>query len=241
MQDEASPPVSPGPDLRERLLSQPRNLELRTKYLATRTPDWALADLRLAGEGLLAARMVRGILGLALVGAAGGALGDWLLMNSPQGNGGGAWPVVVGVGSALSGALSFAVLGALGYIVLPEVVGEEWETQHGPGFAGFLSRVREPLGDALCGAAWGALCGLFIGALSWPPGTLLSLPRFGEFDRVLAGASGGVLLGASFALVLAVAGKKDDAKASRWTELGPLPFQAYFFFLQAARARYLRK
>jgi len=239
--DEASPPVATGPDLRERLLNQPRNLELRTKYLATRTPAWALADLRLAGERLLAARMVRGILGLAMLGAAGGALGDLLLMTSTQGSGGSAWPVVVGVGSALSGALSFAVLGALGCIVLPEVVGEEWETQHGQGFAGFLSRVREPLGDALCGAVWGALCGLFIGALSWPAGTLLGLPQFGAFDRVIAGASGGMLLGASFALVVAVAGKKDGAQARRWARLGPLPAHAYFFFLQAARKRYLRR
>lgn len=230
-------PSSAGPDLRTRLLHQPRNLELRTKYLATRTPDWALADLHLAGERLLAARALRGLLGLALVGAAGGALGELLASSASDG----AWPVVVGLGSALGGALSFAVLGLWGCIVLPELVGEEWVTPHGQGFAGFLSRVREPLGDALCGGVWGALCGLFIGALSWPAGVLLSLPRFGDLDAVIAGAGGGMLLGGIFAVVLALVGKKDGVEARLWAQLGPLPAPVYFFRLQDARQRYLGK
>jgi hypothetical protein len=47
--------------------------------------------------------------------------------------------------------------------------------------------------------------------------------------------------GAIFAVVLAVAGKKDGAGARRWAQLGPLPVLACFFFLQAARVRYLRR
>lgn len=240
-QEERNPLVPAGPDLRERLLGQLRNLELRTKYLATRTPEWASADLRLAGARLLVARAIRGILGLALVGAVGGALGDLLLTPAAKASGGGAWPVVVGLGSVLSGALSFAVLGALGYVVLPEVVGEEWESRHGQGFAGVLDRVWEPLCDALCGGVWGALCGLCIGALSWVADASVGLPPFGSLDRVIAGASGGVLLGSLFGVLLAVAGKQDSARARCWAQLGPLPVPAYFFFLQAARTRYLRK
>ncbi|MBL8792558.1 MAG: hypothetical protein JNM56_01505 [Planctomycetia bacterium] len=224
--------IPAAPDLRQRLLREPGKRELRIKYLATRTAAWAEADLRFAGERLLLARAGRGLLGLALVGAAGGAIGDWLFATS----GSSAWPVVVGVGSALTAALSFAVLGALGCVVLPEVVGEEWESRHGTGFAGWFSRVQEPLCDALLGGVWGALCGLFIGVLSWPGGRLL-----GTVDPILAGASGGVLLGAVFAVVLAMRGKRDGLNARHWACLGPLPVHVYWFSLRHAHRLYLHK
>lgn len=235
-------PVLAGPDLRERLLNQLGNIELRTKYLATRTPEWANTDLHLAHTRLMTVRMVKGIFGLALVGTAGGALGDLLLSAEVKQNGGGAWPVAVALGSALSGALSFAVLGALGIVVLPEVVGEEWESRHGSGLAGFFSRVQEPVVDGLFGGFWGGLCGLFIGGLTWGADITIGLPRFGMHDRVLAGATGGVLLGCIFGLlILALSGSQPGTRAQRWSLLGPLPLVAYGCSLAAVRKRYLRK
>jgi hypothetical protein len=230
-------------DLRERLLGNLPNVELRQKYLATRTPRWTQADLRLANERLLAARVVRGLIGFAVVGAVGGAIGDMLFARTVPATTAVATPVLVGAGSVVSGAVSFGLLGAFGQVVVSEIVGEEWESAYGRGVPALFARFGERIMEILCGATWGAICGLLIGALAWAADAALGLPRVGALDRVLAGAVGGVLLGLVFSvLVIGAVGRREPgAAARRWAALGPLPMVAYFFSVPMARQHYLRK
>src|SRR5262249_51270008 len=84
-------------DLREQLLADLHNRELRQKYLATRTPEWIKADGRLAHERLLIIRLVRGLIGLTVVGAIGGAIGDTMGAGTASGTGPRALPLLVAI------------------------------------------------------------------------------------------------------------------------------------------------
>jgi hypothetical protein len=230
-------------DLRTRLLRAMSNIELRQKYLATRTPAWAGADLERAAGCLLAVRLLRGVVGLALVGAAGGAIGSLLLSSPANGKAGSALPVVVGIGSALSGALSFALLGALGFVVLAEVVGEEKPRRYGGGVSAILVQMTEIWAETACGAIWGAICGLFIGLIVWLLDVTLGLPHVGALDNILAGVLGGLLLATIFGACILTAPrtKKASWMAQHWADLGPLPITTYFASCRAARFHYLHK
>jgi hypothetical protein len=227
-----------GLDLRQRLLGEMRNIELRQKYVATRTSEWAAADLRLAQERLLAVRMVRGVIGFALVGAAGGAIGDLILAKTAATRGAGALPLLVALGSAASGAVSFALLAAMGHVVVGEIVGEDKPCGRGGyGVWAIVGPIFDVGGEVMCGAIWGTICGLLIGVLSWVADAAL-----GPFATVTAGAMGGALLGAIFCVLIAVVGmKRPSPKALEWAALGPLPVHAYLLSFRSARWRYLKK
>ena len=220
-------------DLRQRLLHDSGNVELRQKYLATRPPAWIDADRRHAHGRLLLARLLRGTLGLTVVGAVGGEVGvQWLGTAA-------AVPVATAVGSILSSAASFALLGALGCVVLPEVVGEEKTRRQGRGTTVVLAQFLDSLAEAGCGGIWGALCVLAIGLLAGVADGVLELQSHGPSAL---GAVGGMLLGVVFgAIVLRGASRQPGRLAHWWAELGPLPVTAYLFSRRAAQRRYLRK
>jgi len=220
-------------DLRQRVLGDFGNVELRQKYLATRLPEWAAADLRHAHARLLLARLLRGTLGLTAVGAAGGLVGTlWL---GPAA----AVPVAVAAGSILCGAASFALLGAAGCVVLGEVVGEERPRWQGRGAPAVLGRFIDSLSEAGCGAIWGAICGLAMGLLAAGADALTGLQAQGA---ILTGAGGGLLLAMIFGVILVSSARKPAGRLARWwADLGPLPVSAYLATRNIARQRYLRR
>jgi hypothetical protein len=177
-----------------------------------------------------------------LVGAAGGALGDLLLAQPGKSAVTIPLALLVTVGSVLSGALSFFVLGAMGRVVLPELVGEEKLLRPGRGSGAMIAQLADTLLEAICGGIWGAMCGLFIGVLAAVADAALGLPRGGMAEGILAGAVGGALLGIVFAgLLWTFAPSRGGALALRWAALGPLPLDAYLFSLEKARRRFLGK
>lgn len=218
------------------------NVELRQKYLATRTPDWKLADLRMAEGRLLAARLVRGAIGFALVGAVGGVLGHVLVgptISEPSR----ALPLMIALGSAISGGISFAVLASMGFVVLGEIVGEEKERPRGKGTGAVLGEFAEKMAEMGCGLVLGAICGLAIGLLAWLASGLFHLPHQGTLDSAGDGAIGGMILAVLFGLLVMMVGPTRLARrrAKAWGSLGPLPTTAYFVSRLSARRRYLRK
>ncbi len=225
-------------DLRQRLLGALDNIELRQKYLATRLPEWLHADRQRAADGLLFARILRGILGFTLLGGVGGALGD-LAVSQP----GTALPVVVALGCAVAGAVSFAILAVLGFVVLPEIVGEERKIRHGHGLPATLGRIADILAEAGCGAIWGGMCGLLLGALTWLADAAVGLPHDLTFAAAFAGAIGGLLLAllGAFFLIVVVRGQPPNHTACQWADLGPLPLLAFLGSRTAARRRFLHK
>jgi hypothetical protein len=215
------------------------NVELRQKYLATRTPQWTQADIGLATERLRMARLVRGSIGMAIVGAIGGAIGVALRSTTANGSSDEALPLLVALGSSVSGSISFAALAALGCVVLPEIVGEDKLRRPGRGVGAFMGQVAEQIAETACGAIWGAVCGLLIGVFAWAPA--IGLAGFGSSSAVIAGAIGGALLAVVFSLViLSVGPKAASAAAFRWAHLGPLPLLGYLLPFRMAHGRYLR-
>lgn len=235
-------PVKPA-DLRERLLSDLRNVELRQKYLATRTAGWAALDLRSARERLVMARVIRGIIGLILVGMVGGWLGELLLPPRAAATGARALPIVVGVGSVLCGGAVFALLGSIGCVVLPEVVGEERVSSHGSGAAAVFGQFMEAQMDATCGGVWGAVCGVFIGLLTLAVQLTIGLPQVGSVDAISAGAIGGGLLGIVFGTIVYLTDRRNGPSnnARAWANFGPLPLVAYLLSARWAGKFYLSK
>jgi hypothetical protein len=229
-------------DLRRRLLGEMTNIELRQKYLATRTPDWAASDLHLARERLLRARLLRGVAGLALVGAAGGLLASvfvTLTANETRG----ALLLLIALGSAATGGISFAVLAAMGFVVLGEVVGEETERPRGRGVSAVLSEFVEKMAETGCGLLWGVICGLLIGLLAWLADFLLDLPHQTILEIAGIGAIGGMMLAILFAWLVLMSEPTPLGRhrAAAWAALGPLPATTYFLSRLRARRRYLRK
>jgi hypothetical protein len=227
-------------NIRQRLLGEMRNIELRQKYLGTRTSDWAAADLRMACERLLAARIVRGVMGLALVGATGAAIGDLIVAWTAKNPGAVAVPVLVGMGSMISGAISFALLAAMGYVVMGELVGEFKPCRSGRGVRAMFGQVVEVSTESACGAIWGAICGLAIGALACIADLM---PRIGTLDLVIVGAVSGAMLGFIFAVLLLAAADRNGGSSQTlvWAALGPLPFHTYFFSVSMAHRQFLGK
>src|SRR5271165_3506420 len=124
MAEESSFVSSDSTRLRERLLGEMRNIELRQKYLATRGSALVHADLCFTRRRLLAIEVLRGALGLAMLAALGSAVGEWLLAGTVNASGRFAGAMKVGVGCALVAALTFAILGALGHVVFGDLVGD---------------------------------------------------------------------------------------------------------------------
>jgi hypothetical protein len=228
------------PNLRDRLLDQLNNVELRQKYLATRTPEWASLDRLRAWKGLLLARLTRGIAGFALLGAAGGGIAD-LVVGSSAAPGGTVMVAAVGLGSAVACSISFALLAAAGCVVLPELVGESKESRTGRGVRAQLGRVLDTLLEAGCGAMWGGICGLLIGVLAWVANGLVQVAGAAPLARIPAGAAGGAILAGLFAMFLftGVGRQMTAAAAFRWGELGPVPLLAYGFSWRRAPQRCL--
>jgi hypothetical protein len=225
-------------DLRQQLVADPHNVELRQKYLATRTPESAHADIRMATERLLMFRLVRGLLGLAAVGAAGGLTAEMIRASTAR-ESTAALPLLVAIGSSISGCISFAVLAALGHVVLPELVGEDKRPRSGHGVGALVGFIVEQIAETACGAIWGAVCGLLIGVLAWAP--LLGLANPNSFAVVIAGAIGGAMLAVILSIVIVSAGSKaTSATAFRWGFLGPLPLWAYAMPFETAHGRYLK-
>jgi hypothetical protein len=229
-------------DLRQRLLGEMSNVELRQKYLATRTPDWTTADLHMAEARLLLVRLLRGAVGFGLVGALGGVIGS--LLAGPNTSGPSrAFPLLIALGSAVSGGISFAVLASMGFVVLGEVVGEEKEHRFGRGVRAVLGEFVDRMAEIGCGLIWGAICGLCIGLLAWLADALFDFPHRGILDSAGIGAIGGMMLAVLFALLVLTAEPTRLARnrAEAWGALGPLPATAYFVSRLSARRRYLRK
>jgi hypothetical protein len=225
-------------DLRQQLVADLDNVELRQKYLATRTPESAQADIRMATERLLTVRLVRGLIGLAAVGALGGVIAEMIRASSARETSA-ALPLLVAIGSSISGSISFAALAALGQVVVPELVGEDKRPRQGHGVGALVGHIAEQLAETACGAIWGAVCGLLIGVFAWAP--VLGFAHLGSAALPLAGAVGGALLAIIFSIVIVSVGSKaTSATAFRWGFLGPLPVWAYAMPFQTAHARYLR-
>jgi hypothetical protein len=221
-------------DLRHQLVADLHNVELRQKYLATRTAEWVQADIRVAGERLLMVRLIRGLIGLAAVGVAGGVIGD--LIRGTTATGTTALPLLVAIGSSISGSISFAALAALGQVVLPEIVGEDKKPRSGHGVGAIVGHVAEQIAEIACGAIWGGVCGLLIGVFAWAP--VLGFGHLGSAALPLAGAVGGAMLAIIFSIVI-VSSKTTSRVAFRWGFLGPLPVWAYALQFETAHARYL--
>jgi hypothetical protein len=224
-------------DLRQQLVADLRNVELRQKYLATRTPESAQADIRMATERLLTVRLVRGLIGLAAVGALGGVIAEMIRASSARETSA-ALPLLVAIGSSISGSISFAALAALGHVVFPELVGEDKKPRSGHGVGALVGHIAEQFAETACGAIWGAVCGLLIGVLAWVPA--VGLASLGALAAVIAGAVGGAMLALIFSIVIVSFGSKaTSATALRWGFLGPLPVWVYALPLETAHGRYL--
>ncbi|MBY0522725.1 MAG: hypothetical protein K2R98_04980 [Gemmataceae bacterium] len=217
--------------LRERLLGEMSNVELRQRYLAIRGSVERTQDLGHARRRLRVLQIVRGVLGLALVGFTGSMVGEWMLGATVRASGGFAIAVKVGTGSALVAATVFAVLGALGHVVFADVIGDFHERRRMPFRWATLMEVAIEFHG---GAIWGAVCGLLIGAITGAVG-LQCL----HADAVLGGAIAGAILAALGIRLRAVKGGR-SAEAD-YADLGPLPWRGYLTSSMKARGNYLRK
>jgi len=225
--------------LRERLLGEMSNIELRQKYLATRGPCLVRADLRFTRRRLVAIEVVRGALGLAALAVLGAAVGEWLLASTVNASGRFAGAVKVGVGCAGVAALTFAILGALGHVVFADLVGDFRERRRKSGFR-WSALVEIPV-EFAGGAIWGSVCGALIGSATGVGCWLLDLAPVGSGQIVVVGAAHAALLGATLSLLglLMRRLRQFEEFGSDFAVLGPLPLLAYFFSRRAARQKYL--
>lgn len=228
--------------LRQRLLADMANSELRQKYLATRRPAWARADLAFARRRLLALEVAGRVLGLAALGGAGGLLGFVLCRETIPAVG----PVATGfkaaVGAGLAAAVVFAVLGACGHVVFGEIVGDYRDRRRrkrGAWGPLLLDGVVEFIG----GAVWGAVCGMACGGGAALAQWTLALNGAAFLGMAAAGAGGGAALGlllAGAALLIRHLGGLGLGGADH-AALGPLPLLAYLHSPARARRRFLRR
>lgn len=239
----SAPGGAPGPAvLRQRLLNDMHNVELRQKYLATRSPDLARADLCHARRRLLAIELAGRVAGLALVGAFGACAGFVLLAEVIPGIGPFAAAVKIGVGSAAVAGLAFALLGACGHVVFAEIVGDYRERRRRR-VASFWPFLVDTSIEFVGGAAWGTVSGMLVGAAAGVAAFLLSLDGAALPSLIGAGTMGGSVLGLLLASLAIVArclsglylGGEDYAA------LGPLPLASYLGSAGAARRKFLRR
>jgi hypothetical protein len=101
-------------------------------------------------------------LGLAFVGAAGGALGGWLLRDTIKANG----PLPVAFQAAVGSVpVVFAILGTRGHVVFGDLVGDCRERRRRQRPTIWMKLIETAV-EFVGGAAWGAVCGLLIGVLA---------------------------------------------------------------------------
>jgi hypothetical protein len=233
--DEQRPVLRSDPEvLRAALLRDPHNRELRLAYLARRPPRLAEADFRAAALALALARAVKVVLGFTAFGLLGGVAAWGIVCASgqpPRGSVGVA--VLVGTGSALLGAVSFAALAVVGPVALEDLfVPYQSGTDRARAARSALGRRFASAGalliDVVGGALWGAVCGVCVGVLGSVAGT----------DRLLgAGTVGGLLLGGVLAVGVLLQ-RRANPRLPPWVELGPLPWPAYWQTVAAARRTY---
>jgi hypothetical protein len=221
------------------ILGEMRNVELRQKYLATRGPALVRADLCFTRRRLVAIEVVRAAVGLALLAALGGIVGEWLLAGTVNASGRFAGAVKVGVGCAAVAAGMFAILGALGHVVFGDLVGDFRECRRKSTFR-WAALLEIPV-EFAGGAIWGTVCGTLIGCLMGLGCWLLDLTPVEPGELIAVGAAHAALLGA----VLTVLGllvrrlRQLEELGANFATLGPLPLLAYFFSRTAARQEYL--
>jgi len=143
-----------------------------------------------------------------------------------------------GIGSVVVAGTVFAVLGALGYVVFGDVVGDfRAEPGHGSPSAG--DRFADVAVEFVGGATWGVVCGMLLGLAAGAVCLILGIAP----GPTIAGTAGGALLGLVLAVLAgvfrSVRGKEETGTA--FGTMGPLPFSAYFFSAEAACEQFLRR
>jgi hypothetical protein len=206
------------------------------RYLDARPSALWAADVRHAHPRLVTVGCVSVTVGFALVGAAGAFGVVSLLLRPGKASGAGSMLAALGTGGMLCGAIAFAVLGALGHVVLAELVGERSAESSRPSSrAAAIARV---LVEAVGGALWGAVWGLFIGIISG----VIEVFVLPNAELIVAGMLGGMIVGLTAALLRMVLARSrgPGGLACEWAWLGPLPTWAYGLPFSWARRRYLR-
>jgi hypothetical protein len=226
--------------LRQRLLGDIFNVELRQKYVATRGPELERADLRLARRWVRAARLLGGSVGMAVLGALGSVIGAWLLASLSQPSGGFPAAAKVGVGSALLAGGVFGLLGALGHVVFAELIGDYSETEERRFPSSWASLVDGAV-EFIGGAIWGIVCGAATGVVVGSASHLLGITIEGWPGLIISGAAGGGVLGLLLAALALILPRGAGPVGAEHAALGPLPLHAYFFSPERLRQKFLRR
>ena len=190
-------------ELRQRLLADLKNVELRRKYLARRGPALARADSRFARRRILAVELMHGTAGLAMVGALGGTVGSLALAGSVRSSGAYAVAFQVGIGSVLVAGTVFAILGALGHVLFADVVGD-FRAPSGEAGSSLGDRFADLAVEFSGGATWGIVCGMIIGVVVAALGPAFNAINAAPTAPTLAGATGGAVLGLALSLLAAL-------------------------------------
>ncbi len=189
---EAKTPVAPNePEqavVGQRSLTDPKTSGRSRTHLAGHLRVPALN--RLVRRRILAVELARGTLGMAGIGALGGALGNLLLAHTVRSSGPYAAAFQAAFGSFIIAGATFAILGALGHVVFGDLVGD-FRTAAGRGDTSREDRIADAAVEFVGGATWGIVCGMLIGVLGGTAGSLLGLP----LGPVQSGTVGGALLG----------------------------------------------
>jgi hypothetical protein len=200
--------------LREMLLRDLNNVQLRKRYLQVRGPDLRELDEETAQRDY---KLVAGVIGgsfMALLGAIGAPIA--FLSRDPAS----AW-----VFGAVVMAGVLATLGAICGLIIRLFPGRG---------------TRPGWGPAVILVVFGVIFGSCVGGVSGAVGgVVVTLIGQGTTQAVWASIAGAVILGGAFGFFAwGMAG--DEGQDKGWGELGPLPYRAYLLGQAEARVRYLQ-
>ena len=231
--------------LRAALWRDPGNRELRKAYLAHRSTTLAQADGHAAAWQLASARALKVLLGFALFGVLGGLASWGFVVTTGQAiHEQVGLAIVLGAGSALLGAGSFAALVALGRPIPMEDLFVTYKDAAEKSKASARSALGRALAwlagliiDLIGGVLWGAVCGLAVGVLGGVTSGVVGVAAGEMADLTITGVNGGALLGLILAGVV-ILRRQADVNLVAWAELGPLPWSAYLLGLTLAWKKY---
>ena len=194
-------------------------------------PNSLYADLCLANQRLALAGALTSALVVILVGTLGHAVGATFLATIDLAPGEIGVAPALGMGSALCGAVGFAVLAMFGWVLFADLIGEfesADESSRGAGRA-----ATAVLFEAWGGLLWGTVCGIGIGIGAAVVCGFLGFIPVSLGAVVATGALSGMVVGvlAGTAQVVAAHLRGPNAVVRDWARLGPPPTVAYAFSL----------
>jgi hypothetical protein len=163
----------------------------------------------------LPVELARGTIGMASIGALGGALGSLLLSRCVSTSGPFAAAFQAGIGSLIVAGTLFAWLGARGRVVFADLVGD-WQRETPAAPPTLEDRFGALAVEFVGGAMWGIVCGILVGVLAGAVGYYLGI----SLGPTAAGTMGGGFLGMSLALL---------AAGSRYAASGTTPIAVQGF------------